>query len=186
MVGCFPADWFGCSPVDPPIHPTGESLGCARWAGAGRLRDAQPEADEGCDAPPQDRQPAGMPAATRTYQAGEHGSLSGSPCGDVEGYSINWRPIRREKKMLDKLAKVPVEFRILSEGSNRGAHGDDASNRPRTPRDDRNPSDNREPKHTCSLPGSRQRPKRRAHPARQGLDGAQPASSRPAPSRLHP
>lgn len=35
----------------------------------------------------------------------------------VEMLLYDWRPIRREKKMLDKLANVPVEFRILSEGS---------------------------------------------------------------------
>ncbi|HEU0284513.1 MAG TPA: hypothetical protein VFR52_05150, partial [Sphingomicrobium sp.] len=35
----------------------------------------------------------------------------------VEMLLYDWRPIRREKKMLDKLANVPVEFRILSEVS---------------------------------------------------------------------
>lgn len=35
----------------------------------------------------------------------------------VEMLLYDWRPIWREKKMLDKLANVPVEFRILSEGS---------------------------------------------------------------------
>jgi len=75
----FPSRMRPGSPsLHPPIFPVIKALGNANRAAASRLWHPQHAADQGFPTLPQDRQSAGLPVASRSYEAGKHCPLSRS------------------------------------------------------------------------------------------------------------